>query len=101
VVGPDSLEGLQCSLARVGKAAEVLLGGRDLPVAEAVHDHLEVCAAAEQPRRVGAAEDVPGVGAGDLFGTSRTTRCTRTTLRLKSISMGRSKVDRFEHGDGG
>jgi len=54
----DGLEGGDGAFARVGEAAEVLLGGGDLSVAEAVHDDFEVGAAGEQPRGVRATQVV-------------------------------------------
>lgn len=52
----DGLEGGERSLPGIREAAEVLLRGGDLAMAEAVHDHLEVRAAASSheagaPRR--------------------------------------------------
>ena len=55
---PDRLEGGERSTAGVRQGAEVLLGGGDLTVAEAVHDDLQVGAAGEQPRGVGTAQVV-------------------------------------------
>lgn len=45
----DGLEGGKSAVVGVGESAEVLLGGLDLLVAEAVHHGLEVGATGEQP----------------------------------------------------
>ena len=47
---PDGLEGCQGAVVGVGEPAEVLLGGLDLLVAEAIHHCFEVCPAGQQPR---------------------------------------------------
>jgi len=54
----DRLECGQGSFAGVGEAAEVLLRGGDLPVAEAVHDDIQVCSAGQEAGGVRAAEVV-------------------------------------------
>jgi hypothetical protein len=43
----DCLEGGECAVVGVGEAAEVLLGGLDLLVAEAVHHGLQIGAAGQ------------------------------------------------------
>ena len=54
----NGLEGCQGAVIGVGEPAEILLGGLDLLVAEAIHHCLEVCAAGQQPRGVRATQVV-------------------------------------------
>lgn len=48
----DAFERVKVLLIRIGEGVQVLLGGLDLCVAQAVHDALQVRASGEQPRRV-------------------------------------------------
>ncbi len=64
-------EGGERGVVGVGEGVQVLLGGGELGVAEAVHDGFEVGAAGEEPGGVGVSQVVPAqveVQAGCLHG---------------------------------
>ena len=86
----NSSQRLKRQLLGIGQGVQVLLGGLDLAVPEAVHDGLEVGAAGEQPGCVGVAQVVhPDVEA-EPGGFRNANACDVFRLREKRINCSRS-----------